>query len=115
MQVFHSDTSKIYVRLLAFVKPHWKVFALSIAAMIGLASTEWILPALVKPLIDGDFGETQGSLALHIPLVLITLFFVRGVLSYIATVSLNWVAQTTICDLRMRMFDAVNQATCRFL
>ena len=107
MQVFHSDTSKIYVRLLAFVKPHWKVFALSIVAMIGLASTEWILPALVKPLIDGDFGETQASLALHIPLVLITLFFVRGVLSYIATVSLNWVAQTTICDLRMRMFDAL--------
>lgn len=114
MQEYYSDTSKTYVRLLAFVRPHWKVFALSIAAMIGLASTEWILPALVKPLIDGDFGDAQGSLLFYIPLVLITLFFVRGVLSYVATVSLNWVAQTTICDLRVRMFDTLIRLPAAF-
>ena len=114
MQEFYSDTSKTYVRLLAFVRPHWKVFALSIAAMIGLASTEWILPALVKPLIDGDFGDAQGSLLFYIPLVLITLFFVRGILSYVATVSLNWVAQTTICDLRVRMFDTLIRLPAAF-
>jgi ATP-binding cassette, subfamily B, bacterial MsbA len=107
MREFSSDTSKIYVRLLGFVRPHWKVFALSIVAMIGLASTEWILPALVKPLIDGNFDDGQDTLAFYIPLVLITLFFVRGVLSYVATVSLNWVAQTTICDLRVGMFDTL--------
>jgi subfamily B ATP-binding cassette protein MsbA len=114
MQEFYSDTSKTYVRLLAFVRPHWKVFALSIAAMIGLASTEWILPALVKPLIDGDFGGAQDSLVFYIPLVLITLFFVRGILSYVATVSLNWVAQTTICDLRVRMFDTLIRLPAAF-
>ena len=50
-----TDSGRIYLRLLSFVRPHWRVFALAIGAMLGLASTEWMLPALLKPLIDQEF------------------------------------------------------------
>ena len=47
-----TDSGRIYLRLLSFVRPHRRVFVLAIGAMLALASTEWMLPALLKPLID---------------------------------------------------------------
>ncbi len=104
MRLFDADATRIYLRLLGFVRPHWRVFALSIGAMVALAATEWMLPALLKPLIDRDF-EIAGSARVHwTPLLLVGLFVLRGSLSYVGTVSLHWVAQRTVTDLRAAMF-----------
>ena len=65
----------------------------SIVAMICLASTEWMLPALLKPLIDDSFESAQERISFDIPVLLIILFVGRGILSYLATVTLHLVAQ----------------------
>ena len=99
-----TDSGRIYLRLLSFVRPHRRVFVLAIGAMLALASTEWMLPALLKPLIDQEF-EIAGKASFYLtPLLLIVLFAVRGGLSYVGTVALHWVAQRTVADLRATMF-----------
>ena len=107
MLVLDSKSWQTYKRLVAHVTPHWKIFALSVLSMFLLASTEWVLPALLKPIIDSDFDLSAPDKLLLIPLFLVCLFLFRGVLSYAATVALNWVAQRVICDLRTVMFDVL--------
>ncbi len=104
MRLFDAHTVDIYLRLLAYVRPYWRTFALSLVAMLALAGTEWMLPALLKPLIDRDFDAVAGELVFTTPALLVGLFLLRGVLSYVSTVALNWVSQRTIMDLRAAMF-----------
>jgi len=86
----------------------------SIVAMICLASTEWMLPALLKPLIDDSFESAQDRISFDIPVLLIILFVGRGILSYLATVTLHLVAQKIIADLRMQMFSSMIAAPSQF-
>ena len=93
-----------YGRLLLFVLPHWQIFFISIVAMCMLASTEWMLPALLKPLIDESLDSDNYNIR-AIPLLLIVLFLFRGLFSYISTVSLHLVTQKAIEDMRNAMFS----------
>ena len=105
MRITDRRSTDIYVRLLGHVRPYWRVFALAIGGMLALASTEWMLPALLKHLIDEEFARaTVDGLSLTLPLLLIGLFTLRGVLSYIDTVALAWIAHRTVMDLRAAMF-----------
>ncbi len=114
MLVLDPKSSQAYTRLISYVRPHWKIFGLSVLSMFLLASTEWILPALLKPIIDSDFDLSAPDKLLLIPLFLVGLFLFRGILSYTATVSLNWVAQRTICDLRSSMFEVLVRLPVKF-
>jgi len=104
MQASKHGSAQIYVRLLGHVKPYWRVFMLAIGGMLALAATEWMLPAILKHLIDEEFNQAASELSLTIPLLLIGLFSLRGVLSYVSTVSLAWISHRTVMDLRALMF-----------
>src|SRR5690606_13505675 len=106
--------SAIYRRLLGHVRPHRQVFLLSLLGMVALASTEWILPALLRYLVDEEFGRTVGQYSLLIPLALIALFAARGVMSYVATVGRSWVAHRVVMDLRSLMFARLVELPARF-
>lgn len=117
MRIADPQATRIYLRLLGFVRPYARVFALSIVAMVALAGTEWMLPALLKPLIDEDFeaaAAADGGGLYLTPLLLVGLFVLRGGLSYVATVSLHWVAHRVIADLRNSMFDTLVRLPAAF-
>lgn len=99
-----SRSTALYLRLLSHAKPHRTLFLWSLLGMAALAATEWILPALLRHLVDHEFGAELGRLSYGIPLALVALFAVRGVMGYIATVGLAAVAQRVMMDLRDRMF-----------
>ena len=69
-----------------------------------LASTEWMLPALLKPLIDESVDSTNTGIR-TVPFLLVVLFLFRGLFSYISTVSLHLVAQKAIEDMRNALFS----------
>jgi subfamily B ATP-binding cassette protein MsbA len=50
-------STQLYLRLLRYVKPYWGVFAFSIIGMLITAATEVVLPAAIKPFLDGTFVE----------------------------------------------------------
>ncbi len=105
---------EIYHRLLGFVRPYWRQFGYAIAAMIALAATEWMLPALLKPLIDKDFDIANGRNAYVTGGLLVGLFAVRGLLNYVDMFALQWVSQRTIADLRMAMFKTLVRLPASF-
>ena len=45
-------SQQLYCRLLGYVKPYWRAFAVSMLGMMVVAATEPLVPALMKPLLD---------------------------------------------------------------
>jgi len=111
-----SPTSSrvLYFRLLQYVRPYWRVFALSILAMVLTAATEPLFPALMKPLLDGSFVNKDTTNPYLIPVALIGIFIVRGALSYLGSYTLAWVSNRIVLDLRNAMFGRLLQLPVRY-
>ena len=101
-----SDTH-LYLRLLRYVRPYWRIFSMSLLAMIIFAATEPAIPALQKPLFDGALIDKDTKMTLLIPVLYILLFSIRGVASYVSGVALHSVANKVIMDLREAMFGSL--------
>ncbi|MCB1747449.1 MAG: lipid A export permease/ATP-binding protein MsbA [Gammaproteobacteria bacterium] len=114
MPLVDPHTRDLYQRLLSYLRPYWRIFALSVLAMVALAATEWMLPALLKPLIDEDFDLAASRQAHLTPVLLVGLFLLRGALSYVGTVALAWVSQRTMADLRSAMFGTLARLPASF-
>jgi len=99
-----ASTRELYLRLLGSVRPYWRVFAISIVTMALAAATEPVLPALMKPLLDGSFVERNQTHPYLVPLAIIGIFFVRGALGFLSSYTLAWVSNKVVLDLRNAMF-----------
>ena len=104
-----SKSRALYYRLLRYVSPYWRVFALSILAMVGVAATEPLFPALMKPLLDGSFIDKDPTAMEFIPIALVGLFLVRGIIGFVSDYALNWVANRVVLDLRGEMFARIDR------
>ena len=99
------SSADLYLRLLQYVKPYWRVFALSLLGMVIVALTEPALPALLQPLLDGTFVHRDETLVRWMPFIILGLIVVRGSAEYMGAYSISWVGNRLVVDLRTAMFD----------
>ncbi|MFN3544286.1 MAG: lipid A export permease/ATP-binding protein MsbA [Thiobacillus sp.] len=104
----------LYLRLLGYVKPYWRMFALSLFALVLTAATEPMLPALFKPLLDEGFVARNETFIQWIPILLLALFLVRGITSFVSTYCMAWVGSRLVMDLRAAMFDRLMALPTRY-
>jgi subfamily B ATP-binding cassette protein MsbA len=100
-----QNSREIYVRLLGYVRPYWKGFALTLAATALAAATEPLFPALMKPLLDKGFGKGDNDWLTWLPLAIIGIFVLRGVAGFFAGYGMSWVSTRVTTDLRQLMFE----------
>ncbi len=98
------QSGEIYLRLLGFVRPYRKVFAVAILGMAATAMTEPLFPALMKRLLDAGFVASNSGELYLLPLAMVAIFVVRGILTYLTSYSLAWVTNHLVMDLRQQMF-----------
>ena len=105
----------LYRRLLGYVRPYWKVLAVAMVMTAITASTDWMLAALMKPLLDQGFtGQAPHYLYLA-PMAIIGLFVVRGIFGYAASYGLSWVSNKVIFDIRGKMFERIIRLPTSYL
>ncbi|MGB5830380.1 MAG: lipid A export permease/ATP-binding protein MsbA [Thiohalocapsa sp.] len=112
--VWPTSGRATYRRLMGYVKPYWRVFALSIVGMLVFASTEPLFAAMIKPLLDGSFVDRDPEVVRLMPFLLVGIFAIRGVAGFINTYCLKWVGRRVVADLRQEMFDHLLRAPSRF-
>lgn len=98
------SSRELYLRLMRFVLPYWRMFLLAMAALLVSAASEPAIPALLKPMLDGSFVHKDKSYMHLFPLLLIGLFLIRGLASFVSAVSTQWVAGMLVMSLRQKMF-----------
>jgi subfamily B ATP-binding cassette protein MsbA len=98
---------ELYFRLLGYVKPYWKPFALAILGMVSTAATEPVFPAIMKYLLDNGFKTGDSRLIWALPLGIVLLFSVRGILSFSTNYVMTWISTRLVLDLRRQLFDKI--------
>jgi ATP-binding cassette, subfamily B, bacterial MsbA len=111
-----ASSRELYFRLLSYVRPYARVFALAVVCMVGAAAMEPLFPALMKPLLDGGFGQAGGQTwpPLYFALAIVGIFVFRGILTFTSSYLMNWVSSKVVLDLRVAMFDRLLRLPTRF-
>jgi subfamily B ATP-binding cassette protein MsbA len=95
---------KIYLRLLAYAKPHWRMFTLGVFGMVLFASVDTGMAWLVKEFLDGAFVERNKDVLVLVPAGIIVLFVARGIGDYLSVFAPGWVGRQVIKSLRGEVF-----------
>jgi len=98
---------ELYLRLLRQVRPYWRQFAGGLFAMVVLALTEPAVPVLMKPMLDGSFVEKDSQVIFWSPILLILLFSIRGVMSFLSAIAFEWVSGKLVLDLRIHIMQRI--------
>ena len=114
MSLAETRSRVLYLRLLRYVAPYWRMFALAILTMVLVAATEPLFPAMMKPLLDGSFVSKDAATIRYIPFALVGLFLVRGVFGFASDYALSWVSNRVVFDLRAEMFGRLVNLPTRY-
>lgn len=105
---------QLYLRLMRYVRPYWKAFTVSILGMVVAAATEPLLPALLKPFLDGTFVNRDSAVMTWAPIFILVIFFVRGVAGFFGSYAIHWVGNKVVMDLRAEMFAKLLSLPTRY-
>ncbi len=98
------NSRELYWRLLRYVQPYRRIFALSLLGTMIAAATEPMIPALIQPLLDGSFVAKDPESIRLMPVLLVMVFLVRGVAGFTGSVAMDWVAHRVVMALREALF-----------
>jgi subfamily B ATP-binding cassette protein MsbA len=82
--------------------------------MAVTAATEPLLPALLKPMLDGTFVHKDDMVIRLAPIIIMVLFLVRGLASFAGTYAIDWVGNKVVMDLRNEMFNKLLTLPTRY-
>lgn len=93
-------------RLFNIVKPYRARALLSLFAMAGTAATQPMLGKALELLLDKGFGPDKVEFSLWlVPLVLLSIFVMRGVFTFSTAYLNNWIMSRVLNDLRRMVFE----------
>ena len=105
---------RLYRRLLNYVLVYKWYFLLGLLFVVLYALTTPAVAVLMKPLLDGSFVDRDPFYIFWTPLVLIVLFAIRGIASYVNAVCMNWVMGRVVYDIQIQMVDRMLNLPTRF-
>jgi len=92
------------LRLLKYAGRYWKVFAISIIALVVLSATNTGFLATIKLVTDEGFVNKDSTKLSLLPLMLFGLLAVRALAGFISTFAMRWVARRVVENLRQDAF-----------
>ena len=95
----------IYRRLLAYSLAYWPLFLLAVVGMVLFALSETGFAWLMQPLLDGSFMERDPAIIRWMPPLVLGLFLLRGVASFVSDYYMADVGQRVIKAIRTELFD----------
>ena len=107
-------TAQVYRRLLAYLRPHLPLVLGAFVAMMAVAASQTGLAAVMKPLLDGSFVARDETTIRTMPFLIIGLFLVRGVATFVSTYLMNWVGRQVIKQLRSEAFAHLLRLPVRY-
>ncbi|MDR1889061.1 MAG: lipid A export permease/ATP-binding protein MsbA [Zoogloeaceae bacterium] len=115
-----SSGLKIYLRLLAYVRPYWGMFALSILGFLLFASTQPMLAGILKYFVDGLANPDAAlfpnvhwrwlhglRLIYAVPILIILIAIWQGLGAFLGNYFLARVSLGLVHDLRVALFNSL--------
>lgn len=101
------NSKQLYLRLLGYLRPYWKVFAGAVIGMIAFSATQPLFAILLKQLLDESFVKKNPESIQLMPVLFILLFLGRGLASFLSSTAMAWVSSRIVMDIRSNMFNQI--------
>lgn len=98
-------SAALFRRLLSYSFKYWLGFLVAVLCMSITAATETAFPALMKQLMDKGFQGSSSFPLWWVPVLVLLIFVVRGAAGFVASYSMEWVANNVLRDIRQAMFE----------
>ncbi len=103
----NNDAVIVYRRLLSYAVPYWKIFVLAVIGMVIYAGTEVSFAQILEPMMDGGFVEKDPESMFWVPILMVVIFSVRIIGTFLSEYGMAMVARGVIRDLRAKIFNKV--------
>lgn len=100
-------TSRLYKRLLDYVKPFWAVLLMGIAANVLYSAIDAVFTYMAKPFMDKAFIHLDLAFVQRIPLIILVGITLRGLMSSLGSYCMTWVARSVVQILRQKVFSHI--------
>lgn len=108
-----QTSAQIYKRLLGYVRPYWVAFMLSILGYAIYAASSTAFAHVMKLLVDSIQDGMDGK-RLFFPLLVVAIFALRGVGTFLGTYFMAHVARQVVHFLRLDLFKSFLVLPARF-
>lgn len=95
----------IYRRLLSHSAGYWKIFVIAIVGMFIIAISQLLFAKFIEPMLDDTFIEKDPKVIMWVPIVLIAIYAIRVLGTFMSSYSMAYIARSVIRKMRNRMFD----------
>ena len=108
----NASTPHFYRRLIPYIKPHWRIFALAIFGMVLYSAAEAGFAISIKPLVDEGLAvKGSGQFSLWLPLIIFFILLARGAGNFISIYFLTAVGELLMRSLRSDLFHHIVHAS----
>jgi ATP-binding cassette, subfamily B, bacterial MsbA len=90
----------IYRRLLGHAARYWPVLAVATVAMVVEAVAGGLFVQLMEPLVNQGFVDPDPEAAVRLPLIIVGLFLVRGMATFVTDYGMARAGRSVVRDLR---------------
>jgi subfamily B ATP-binding cassette protein MsbA len=95
---------KLYRRLFRYTRPYRGVFTFAILGMLLVAGTDVMMLQLLRPMIN-DMTHVDAMGAAKVSLLIVAVFLLRGIGSYVSEYGLAWIGSRVVYDVRCEASD----------
>lgn len=103
-----------YTRLLSYVRPYTGRMVLALITLFLSTLLGLVMPLIVGSVVDVVFVQTSLDLLNRFTLLLLVIFLVRAVFSFINRYSIAYVGERVVADLRRQLYDHLISFSLRF-
>ena len=97
--------NNLWMRIYGRVGMYWKGLVIAVLCMAGAAATQPTLALAMKPLLDEGFSGSKPEYVWQVPIVIISMIFLRSICNFFSDYLLAWVANNVLLGVRRDMFE----------
>ncbi len=106
--------ARLMRRMLIYLRPYKWYVGLGIVLSIAVSAMEAVRPYFTKIAVDVNIAQKDSPGLLRTTLLFFGVMVFRGILQYLSTYLTQWIGQRTIYDLRMQLFEHLQNLGIRF-
>jgi len=95
---------KVYRRLLTWIRQYYGIFIIGIIGTFAVSISDAGFTYLIKPIVDVGFVQKNLHFIHWLPLIVLVVFVIRGVSSFVSTYFISRVSRSIVMDFRRAIF-----------
>lgn len=108
------ENLSLFRRLLRYIAPYKKWMVVSIIALLFSVALGLILPLVIRNLVDVVLIDKNRPRLNQLALFLFGVFIIQAIFSFIHQLSLAYVGERAIADIRIALFSHLQQLSLKF-